>query len=104
MGPTIMSKVVYVPALQWPYTSETPARAVAVRAIDVLASGHWQVEGTRRFEVLRRMRAAGLRVVEVHGLPPDSRALRDVLDRTKVLLNVHQVSLRIVLPTQYLYF
>ena len=102
MGPTIMSKVVYVPALQWPYTPENPARAVAVRDIDVLASGHWQVEGTRRFEMLRRMRAAGLRVVEVHGLPPDSRSLRDVLDRTKVLLNVHQVSLSPTMPVPML--
>ena len=63
MGPAIMNKVVYMPALQWPYTPESPSRAA--RDIDVLASGHWQVEGTRRFEMLRRLRAAGLHVVEV---------------------------------------
>ena len=84
----LTEKIVYVPPLPWAYTQGSSQN----RSIDVLVmfSCATQNAGSRRKDVVDGLVAAGVNVTSIYGLDPTSEALRNKLDKAKVLVNIHQ--------------
>ena len=84
--PQELSKLVYIPPLPWTYAPG----AAHTRDVRILVTFSSDVGDPRRRQLVAQLREQGINVTWATGLPPSSAAMRALLDRTRILLNVHQ--------------
>eukprot|EP00592_Proboscia_alata_P016536 CAMPEP_0194394720 /NCGR_PEP_ID=MMETSP0174-20130528/124013_1 /TAXON_ID=216777 /ORGANISM="Proboscia alata, Strain PI-D3" /LENGTH=426 /DNA_ID=CAMNT_0039190553 /DNA_START=751 /DNA_END=2031 /DNA_ORIENTATION=+ len=85
--PTTLKKIVYVPPINRPYVP----RSLHQRDLGVVVTFMGgQKMSPRRANLMSKLADAGIQVDYVTGLDPSGDEMMTMMDRTKILLNVHQ--------------
>mmetsp|Transcript_35883 Transcript_35883/g.36103 ORF Transcript_35883/g.36103 Transcript_35883/m.36103 type:complete len:215 (-) Transcript_35883:36-680(-) len=87
---TPLNKIVYVPPINQPYDAR-PSTPDHPRDLDVVVTFYCgKSMPSRRADLVGDLEKAGVKVNFITNLDPAGLQMRDVMDRTKILINVHQ--------------
>jgi len=85
-----LDKIVYVPPINQPYDAR-PSTPDHPRDLDVVVTFYCgKSMPSRRADLVSDLEKAGVKVNFITNLDPAGLQMRDVMDRTKILINVHQ--------------